>query len=80
MEITLEDQERINKFSRLNQRRHELNSELKHFKKLMEDVEEASGEWATRSGHSESPKSPALTPPSPTPLWRPRDALRPQPR
>ena len=44
VEITLEDQERINKFSRLNQRRHELNSEIKHFKKLKEDVEEASDE------------------------------------
>lgn len=40
----MEDQERINKFSRLNTRRHELNAEIKHLKKLKEDVDEASGE------------------------------------
>jgi|UniRef100_A0A7S1SV60 prefoldin subunit 4 len=44
MEVTLEDQESINLYSRLNNRRHELEAELSAKKKAAEDLEDAGNE------------------------------------
>ena len=40
VEVSAEDQERINKFSRLNQRYDEIGSELEELSKQVEDLEE----------------------------------------
>lgn len=40
MEVLAEDQERINQFSRLNQRYDEIGSELEELDKQVEDLEE----------------------------------------
>mmetsp|Transcript_29230 Transcript_29230/g.63501 ORF Transcript_29230/g.63501 Transcript_29230/m.63501 type:complete len:122 (+) Transcript_29230:51-416(+) len=44
VEVTLEDQKRINAFSRLNAKMHEFEAQLKAKKKLMEDLEDAENE------------------------------------
>mmetsp|Transcript_14085 Transcript_14085/g.46273 ORF Transcript_14085/g.46273 Transcript_14085/m.46273 type:complete len:121 (+) Transcript_14085:103-465(+) len=43
-EVLLEDQERINAFGKLNNRKHWIEAELKAKKKLAEDLEDASNE------------------------------------
>ncbi|KAG1677947.1 hypothetical protein FOA52_001365 [Chlamydomonas sp. UWO 241] len=44
IQINLEDQKRINTFSRLNARVHEFEAQLKAKKKLLEDLEDAENE------------------------------------
>mmetsp|Transcript_47713 Transcript_47713/g.121747 ORF Transcript_47713/g.121747 Transcript_47713/m.121747 type:complete len:118 (-) Transcript_47713:170-523(-) len=44
MEVTLEDQESINTYSRLNNRRHELQADIAGKKKAAEDLEDAGNE------------------------------------
>ena len=44
IEVLREDQERINRFGQLNNKRHELADVLKAQKKLLEDLEDASNE------------------------------------
>ena len=56
VDVTSEDQGRINRFSQLNIRRHELVAEGRHLKKSKEDIEEASG--ASMNLHK--PWSPSL--------------------
>ena len=43
-EVTWEDQQRICAFSRMNARAHEINSEIKHKEKQIDDLDEASTE------------------------------------
>lgn len=43
-EVTLEDQKRINTFSRLNARMHDLMAQVKAKKKYLEDLEDAGNE------------------------------------
>ena len=45
-EVTWEDQQRICAFSRMNARAHEINSEIKHKEKQIDDLDEASTELA----------------------------------
>ena len=44
MEVLKEDQERINTFSKLNNRVHDLNAQLKAKSKWLEDLEDAGNE------------------------------------
>mmetsp|Transcript_12604 Transcript_12604/g.27240 ORF Transcript_12604/g.27240 Transcript_12604/m.27240 type:complete len:127 (-) Transcript_12604:499-879(-) len=44
VEVTFEDQQNINKFSRLNTRMHELAAQVKAKKKILEDLEDAGNE------------------------------------
>ena len=44
MEVTLKDQQAINTFGRLNNRKHELEDSIKGKKKALEDLEDAGNE------------------------------------
>ncbi|KAK9820087.1 hypothetical protein WJX72_006008 [[Myrmecia] bisecta] len=44
VEVTFEDQQRINTFGKLNLRFHELEAEMRHKKTLLDDLEDASNE------------------------------------
>mmetsp|Transcript_28759 Transcript_28759/g.80981 ORF Transcript_28759/g.80981 Transcript_28759/m.80981 type:complete len:125 (-) Transcript_28759:233-607(-) len=44
VEVTLEDQQNINTFGKLNNRRHDLESEIAGSKKLLDDLEDAGNE------------------------------------
>ena len=44
MEVTLKDQEAINSFGRLNNRKHEIEDSIKVKKKVLEDLEDAGNE------------------------------------
>ena len=44
MEVTREDQNRINAFSKINNKVHDLNAQIKAKKKFLEDLEDAGNE------------------------------------